>query len=139
MSNLEYGSVTPYYNCQKIIIEKVQRRFLKFLSFKMDGFYPVRNIVYILLTNRFNIDSPALRRKCSEISFLYKLLHNQIDSIELLSQIYFRVPFLNTRKSQTFYCVRGNTNLCLKSPLYHMCSTFNLKCDINYDNLNYVL
>lgn len=46
-SQLEYGSLiwNPYYNCHRMSIESVQRKFLKFLSFKLDGVYLKEELV----------------------------------------------------------------------------------------------
>ena len=48
-SKLEYGSLIwyPYYINHKLALENVQRKFLKFLSFKIDSFYPERGIAQI--------------------------------------------------------------------------------------------
>lgn len=143
-SKLEYCSVvwSPYYVCYKILIERVQRKFLKYLSFREDGTYPERGVAYEILTSRFNIQTLHFRRHCASISFLYKLLHGGIDCSALLSQINYYVPGFNSRSTAVFYCSRARTNLCLKSPLYVMCSNFNKishLCDINGDGLAVIL
>lgn len=131
-SKLEYGSIIwhPYYRNHKIIVERIQRKFLKFLSYKVDGIYPVRGVPYIPLINRFELVSLDLRRKCAFLTFLYKLLHNQIDSPELLGQLNFSVPRLSNRHNLTFYCNTPRTNMLLKSPVYVMCSNFNKLCHV---------
>lgn len=143
-SKLEYGCLVwnPFYIRYKTMIERVQRRFLKFLCFRIDGVYPERLMPYSNLTSRFNIVSLDLRRKQIAITFLYKILHNQIDANNLLSQINFLVPSFRSRSNRTFYCVRPRTNLYLKSPIYAMCNYFNQigqNCDIHYDSLSYII
>uniref|UniRef100_V5GPT7 RNA-directed DNA polymerase n=1 Tax=Anoplophora glabripennis TaxID=217634 RepID=V5GPT7_ANOGL len=50
-SKLEYCSLIwyPYYQIHTNKLEKVQRRFLKFLSFRIDGYYPNRGFEHRLL------------------------------------------------------------------------------------------
>lgn len=135
-SKLEYGSViwNPCYNYQKNALEKIQRRFLKFLSFKIDGTYPVRDIDYSSLLERFNYNNLELRRNCAAIVFLYKVVRGEIDCPEILAQIKFLVPRLGTRQHVTFYCNNSRTNVQLKSPITNMCVNFNKisnSCDIH--------
>lgn len=131
-SKLEYGSLIwyPYYINHKLALENVQRKFLKFLSFKTDAIYPERGIAQISLLSRFDMNSLELRRKCSSISFLYNLLNNNIDCPELLSQLCFNVPNYPSRLNYTFYCPHARSNLLLKSPIYIMCNNFNQICHI---------
>lgn len=143
-SKLEYGSLIwyPYYNVHIIALENVQRRFLKFLAFRSDGFYPNRGYSQSTLLTRFEIPSLELRRIKTTLIFLYKLLHNLIDSPALLSQIYFHVPRLNLRNSVTFYCRNARTNVLIKSPVHISCYNFNKIaniCDINSCSLNNLL
>lgn len=140
-SKLEYGSLIwyPYYNCHIESVERVQRRFLKYLAFKKDGEYPVRGIEYNCLLERFDFVSLDLRRKCASLSFLYKLLHHKIDCPELLAQINFYTPRLQSRQNVFFYNNRARTNILLKSPIYVMSENYNnicQLCDINICTLN---
>ena len=115
-------------------VEKIQRKFLKFLSFKVDGTYPARGTEYTVLLNRFNFHSLELRRNCSAVSFMYKLLHSEIDCPEILAQINFLVPRLGARQQSIFYCNSSRTNVHLKSPITNMCHNVNKisnYCDIN--------
>lgn len=143
-SKLEYASLIwyPYYMNQKLALENVQRKFLKFLAFKVDAIYPERGIEQDTLLTRFEMNSLELRRKCNSISFLYNLLHNNIDCPELLSQLCFNIPIYNSRQNYTFYCPHARSNLLLKSPIYTMCSNFNQichMCDINNGTKNVIL
>ena len=140
-SRLEYAALIwyPYYNCQKLVIERVQRKFLKYLAFKTDGIYPERGISYSYLTDRFNVTSLDHRRICISLVFLHKLLHNMIDCPVLLSDINFNVPRINLRQNLTFRCKIPRTNILSKSPLHVMCENFNNLChlcDIHHCSLN---
>ena len=57
LAKLEYCSVIwfPIYTCHVNDIEKLQRRFLKFLAFKCDGVYPERGVPQNELSGRFGI------------------------------------------------------------------------------------
>lgn len=135
-SKLEYGSLIwyPFYNFQVEAVERVQRRFLKYLAFKVDGEYPARGIDYDHLTERFGISSLEIRRKCASLTFLYKLLHQRIDCPDLLAQINFYTPRLQSRQNIFFHNNRARTNILLRSPINVMCNNFNQMChlcDIN--------
>ncbi|XP_044745912.1 uncharacterized protein LOC123307602 [Coccinella septempunctata] len=60
-SKLEYGCVVwnPGYKIHIESLEKIQRRFLKYVSFKIDGVYPCRGIQDGYLLSRFNVNSFA--------------------------------------------------------------------------------
>lgn len=67
MAKLEYVSIigNPLYKCYDILIERVQRRFLKCIYFKTDGTYPERGIPYSCLTMRLKIFNLDFGRKCT--------------------------------------------------------------------------
>ena len=126
-SKLLYGSILwhPYYNIHIKRLENVQRRFLKYLSFKVDSAYPVRGFNHELLLNRFNFNSLEHCTILSSQCFLYKLCNNLIDCPELLSQLDFLVPPANTRQHDRFYLPLCRTNLSRKAPLIRACSWHN--------------
>lgn len=128
-SRLEYASLSwfPYYSYQVTSLESVQRRFLKWLVFNLDGQYPEKGFPQQQLLARFNVDSLDTRRRLSALSFLYKLVHGIIDSPELLMQLPFRTPLYNrsTRNSELFLLPSPRTNILIKSPVYIMCSYYN--------------
>lgn len=143
-SKLEYGSIiwNPYYLVHKTALEGVQRKFLKFLAFKATGAYPERGINHNILLNNYNMESLEMRRYCCLITFLYKLLHNQIDCSAILYQINFHIPRLHSRQNPTFYCRQAKTNVMLKSPVRLMCESFNKlchNCDIYFCKLEELL
>nr|CAH7725950.1 unnamed protein product [Callosobruchus chinensis] len=143
-SKLEYASIvwSPAYCTHVEMLESIQRKFLKYLSFKVDGIYPERGISQRSLRERFNFDSLELRRGNSALVFLYKLLHNSIDCIDLLDQLNLLIPRLNARRSVTFYCKRCRTSVMQHSPINTMCANFNLisnDCDIFSDSAPTIL
>lgn len=140
-SRLEYGAIVwdPFYLIYRRELELVQRKFLKFLAYRLDGTYPNRGIDQSVLLTRFELTSLESRRIFSTVMFLYKLLHNKIDSPELLSRIAFKVPQFKSRNHSTFHLPPARTNLLIQSPIYRMCNFFNiisLSCDINHSSIN---
>ena len=126
-SKLSYATLawSPSYNYAIDRLEAVQRRFLKYLSFRLDGVYPQRGVNQLDLLNRFNFLPLKNARTCASLLFLYKLCNNCIDCPELLVKLNFLVPRVSTRNTDLFYLNTPNTNLFKKSPLYQTCSHYN--------------
>lgn len=143
-SKLEYAVLiwSPIYQCACALVESVQRKCLKFIFFKVNGFYPQRGIDNAILLSAANMISLRERRRCIAVSFLFNLLHNNIDCPSLVSKISVVVPRLNSRTINCFYNPFCRTNIMRKSPIYILCDTFNdiaHLCDINYDNLETII
>ena len=135
-SKLEYGAIiwNPHYQIHKTSVEQIQRKFLKFMTFKSTGQYPERGVNNSTLLSTFNFKSLEFRRICYFLVFLFKLMHNKIDSPEMLVQLNIHVPRLHSRQNNMFYSERANTNVMLKSPIYCMCNYYNKineLCDLN--------
>lgn len=124
---LEYASVVwyPYYASQAVPIERVQRRFLKFLSFRVSGQYPMRNIDYAILLNEHGMLALSERRKLHSAKFLYKLVNGFVDCADLLSMVKFHVPRISSREETTFTFETPRTNIMVKAPLTHMARNAN--------------
>jgi hypothetical protein len=93
---------------------------LKFLSFQLDGVYPIRNYDNNMLLGRFKLKSLYTRRVNAIVSFLYKLVHHEIDCSFLLSKISFHVLRMNSRNITTFYIPSYRTTkqpIKLKDPV----------------------
>lgn len=129
VSKLEYASIIwyPIYNNQIMAVERIQRRFLKYLVFKTSGEYPARNTEYQLLLDELSVLSLQDRRKIQSARFLYKLLQYEINCSELLASVNIHVPRLSSRTSPTFSYDTPKTNLWFRAPLTHM--------SINADNI----
>lgn len=143
-SKLEYASLiwSPIYINQVSTLELVQRRFMKYLHLKVNGFYPVRGYPHDLLLNQFGMDALSDRRNLSSIVFLYNLLHDGVDAPDLLNKINFHVPRISSRSDVTFYCARPRTNILLRSPIHRICHLFDSTCndtDIHHISLSSLL
>lgn len=143
-SKLEYCSIiwAPFYACHTINIERVHRKFLKFLYFRTHRVFPVQGYDQNLLLTEFNMESLKKRRFLSSIRFLHGLLHGVIDSIELVSLIQFHVKRNNARFAIDFAMDRCRTNIGMNAPMHVMCANGNLLsniCDIYNDSLGTIL
>lgn len=143
-SKLEYGSIIwyPLYQNSIILIESVQRKCLKYMFFKCNGYYPQRGIDNNILLNMFDLKPLRFRRECAVLTFLYNLIHNNVDCSLLLNKLKFLVPRLESRRNNTFYCDVIHSNVMIKSPIYNMCKTFNtisLLCDVHHDSLSKII
>lgn len=143
-SKLEYGAVLwhPHYVTQKIAIERVQRKFLKYVCYKIEGTYPERGVDYNSLLEKTGFQSLEKRRMCMAISFLFNICHNIIDCPDLVQKLLFHVPRLQTRQELTFFCPRANTNILVKSPFFTMCKSYNKisnRCDLFFNSKQEIL
>lgn len=126
-SRLEYSSIIwqSGYNIYNNNLENVQRRFLKYVSFRMDGVYPAVGVPEQQLLERFSFLSLKDRRKQHSLVFLFKIVNNQLDCSDILNQINFHIPRLEARNTLMFYLPTPRTNLLKFSPLYLMCENYN--------------
>ena len=130
-SKLEYGNVVwaPLANVHIDIFEKIQRRFLKFLVFRLDGVYPPRGYPQNLLLERFGLQDLQSRRIKASLNFLKKLINSNIDCPPLLGQINFHSPLLTLRHPNLFYLPTPRLNVLKYSPISEMCNNYHQFCD----------
>ena len=129
-SRLEYASVIWNPTCSSYIqcVEKVQKRFLRFLYFRDCGVYPhyLRHPVSTdELLLKFNYVTLKKRRTYNDCLFIYKILNNYTDCSVILGEIKFKVNIKNTRHQNL---IVGSLNK--KSPLNKIIKNFNNQnCD----------
>ena len=121
-SRLEYCSViwNPIYQVHVEDIERVQRRWLKCLVFRIDGEYPCRGTPNDILNQRFKMRSLESRRKCAYGILLYNIVNFIIKSENILELIGLNVPKKNLRNKITFHQSIPRSNAAKASPLYQM-------------------
>lgn len=121
-SQLEYASVvwSPFYSKYRQEVESIQRRFLKYLSYRQDGVYPVQGFPNSELLDRFGVASLEDRRNVASIIFFIKLLRGGIDCGQLRSEVVVNVPAKTLRNNRLFVLPSARTNVMLRSPLYVM-------------------
>ena len=124
-TRLEYASIVwnPSTKINTESTEKVQRRFLKCLVFRLDGVYPQRGFSQGNLLSRFGLMSLETRRKVAGMLFLRSLLNGAIDNPKLLAQITYRIQTIRSRNKDLFYVDKSRTNSLVNSPISWMQQT----------------
>lgn len=126
-SRMEYACViwSPIYIYQELMLERVQRRCIKFLCFRRDGVYPPRGTDQALLLADCNVEALKTRREKIAANFLYDLIHNVLSCPSALQQIQFSVPRVPSRHAVSFHLPRCRTNVMVRSPIYQVCKCAN--------------
>lgn len=124
LPKMEYAAMvwSPYYLNHIKRIETVQKKFLKFMAWKVDGVYPERGTDLVELCDRFDFFTLEERRIVTSIVFIIKLLRGNIDCPQFLQQIPLRVPIRGSRYHVPFYLPLSNSCLLLSSPMYRACN-----------------
>ena len=128
-SQLEYASVVwfPHYSNYRQNLERVVRRFFKYLCYRNDGVYPVQGYSHTRLLERFSAQSLTDRNKRARVIFLHKLINSIFDCPRVLAQLNFHIsarPY-HTRCKNLFYVYVSRTDVLKYSPLYTMCELGN--------------
>ena len=123
MSKLEYASLiwSPIYTSHSLQLERIQRKMLKYISFRIDGTYPVNGTGHPELLVRHGMSSLTERRDNAFVKFLIKLMKGDIDCNYLMSAIPFNVPRLSARSCSTFRLPPARTNALSRSPVALLC------------------
>lgn len=137
-SIIEYASFvwSPFYHKYIEELEKIQKKFLRFLYYKKYGTY-IFDIPYKALLHEFRYETLESRRKKSALTFLFKIIHYKVDCSYLLGNISFNYNPYFTNRSDVFYLDRPRTNIGVNSPLYRMCNLANsVKKDLDIFQFN---
>ena len=96
-SKLEYCSPvwTPIYKVDLEMLEKIQKRFLRTLEFKVGHRHIIGDYSWVMHT--FNIPPLSVRRRVYDACVLHGLINGRIDNPHLLSELSFIVPVSNSR------------------------------------------
>lgn len=137
-SLLEYAALVwyPFYIYQNLWLEKIQKKFLKYLSFRIDKVYPARGADYESLLIRHDFKSLHQRRELQSAVFIWKLVNSRIDCQDLLGKVCFSVPQRHSRSSTTFWTPRVRTNIGLKAPITHLSKSANTLIDDPFIQVN---
>lgn len=129
-SKLEYASLIwgPIYKRHSLQLQRVERRFLKYLYFRQHGVFPDRGFEDRLLLDEFGMDSLESRRCRASLVFLYKLFNGSTDCSELLGEFSILVPRLSSRGCGFFRLPAAATNAIVRSPVFVMSRAFNDVC-----------
>lgn len=126
-SKLEFASTvwSPHSALYIETIERVQKRFLRTLYFKVFGvrIYPIYSIRYEELLNIFKFHRLDVRRKVASLVFLKGVMSGSMDDPELLASVPWHVPRRGGRASRLLYVDYARTVGHATSP---MLTAFNL-------------
>lgn len=102
-SKLEYSSVVwdPHEQKYSLMLERVQRKFARYLFKKMHGYYPY---LYpsLFVAGMVGINTLELRRKCALLMHYYLLLNNRIDNPTALARCALSAPEQRLRAPRLF-------------------------------------
>lgn len=129
-SRLEYACIVwePYYDVHINSLESVQRRFLKYLNFRLTGVYPYIGYPHVQLLLQHSFESLSVRRQRAHLLFLHKLVRHEINCMSLLHQLQYSTPRPASRYPLHFYLPTPRTNILKFSPLYRLCDVYNKVC-----------
>lgn len=92
-SKLEYGAIIwdPYEEKYVLMIEKIQRKFARWVYKKTYGYYP---FLYpsLFVAGMVDLETLRFRRIMSTITFYLAIIHGKIDSPQTIRQVGLRVP-----------------------------------------------
>jgi len=127
-SHLEYASQVwnPYYNKYIDRLERVQKRFIRFLCFRLNINYSSHD--YLNLCKRFHIQPLVNRRRLADCTYLMKIVSNEIDCPNLLQKLHFRVPQRFTRFNPPMSVPFSSTNYRQSSFIVRASRDFNRLC-----------
>lgn len=135
-SVLEYLSPiwSPHYTLHVHSIERIQRKFLRYINYKLGILAENFDSNFILTT--LNVSTLESRRTVGDCVALFKILNNKIDCPDLLEKINFRVPAANTRNNALFQTRYVPTNYLYYSPLSRLHRSGNSLIKNNIDIFN---
>ena len=128
-SVLEYACQvwSPYYQMYKVQIERVQRKFFRFVGFKLG--IPMEQLNYLDIMTLLNLPPLEQRRVFLDLCMLYKIINSNVDCPVLLDYINLNVPQRNLRSNNIFKVKFHRTNYGLSSSLSRSCNEANRICN----------
>lgn len=86
--------------------------------------YPQRAYPYIELCKEFNVTTLQNRRALIKCKFIYTLINNLIDSLQLIESLDFKIPRFNDKFNEPFVSTLTSTSASYHSPLHRMTVLF---------------
>ncbi len=108
-----WDPITVY---QKKLVEKIQKRFLRFLYYKDFQYYD-HTLKYEELVRGYQLTSLENRRQCASLLWLHDLIHGKIDAPSLLKLVNIHIPPRNSRKKDLFTPYSSRTVCSWNAPL----------------------
>lgn len=125
-SVIEYGCIiwSPFYKTHSERIEKIQKKFLSILVFRLNLGRKYNS--YHTRLQHFNMSTLACRRNIQELICLHKIVHSEIDSPILLSQLNFNTRFKSRSPIPRMFTLQVyKNNTSYYNPIIKMCRLYN--------------
>ena len=125
---VEYAALiwNPYCKQHVLALEQIQKRFLRFVFYRMYHMYlydvPTRDL--LTMTDMHSLE----KRTLTCLMFLHKLLHNCIDDMYILERIGLYPTTFSFRTRPLFATERTRTNFRAMSPLIRLLKIYNYAC-----------
>ena len=129
-SNVEYATViwNPHTSTQKLKIERVQHKFLKFVNMKCFHGHADDNINYAEIEKRLRLDTLEMRRSIADVKFTTKSFNGLVDAQTFLHHLP-RAETTTTRSENVFRLKQSRTDCGKFSIANRLMTTFNTICD----------
>lgn len=110
---LEYSSQiwNPSQFCCISMLENVQHKFPRFVSYKSNESMPCSSHNYESILVLVNMHTPKQRRTITDLFFIFKMLNYKIHCPPVLELLKLNVPFRKLRCSELFRIERNRTSL----------------------------
>lgn len=136
----------PYESTYILLLEKVQKAFLRFLYKQLHGYYPFMYPTKFLL-GTLGYNSLEVRRNCDQIGTMCKILHGKILATELhekLTRLFVPNNYCRSRKHKLFAVPACRTVARANSPIPRSLAALNAlldgtDCDIFADEWKKIL
>lgn len=125
-SILEYNSAvwSPFYDVHSNRIERIQERCLKIVSYRRGMGRALTS--YQERLEYFQVTSLHTRRDITNLIILYKIIHNHIDSSNLLLALNFNTHFRSRNRNYNAFNLQiYSNNTSYYNPLVRMCRQYN--------------
>lgn len=126
-SKLEYGYLiwNPRFKKYSDLIENCQKRFLKYLDFRITGNYPIHGTQYVYLSDKFEMESLYARRRYVSILSTIKIMKSYIDFESFLAAISIAILAFETRCISYIYIAPTYNPLIYNSKRFFLCKLTN--------------
>uniref|UniRef100_A0A0A9YTU1 Putative RNA-directed DNA polymerase from transposon X-element n=1 Tax=Lygus hesperus TaxID=30085 RepID=A0A0A9YTU1_LYGHE len=126
LPTLDYASTiwSPSYGIHKYRLERVQKKFLRYIAYKMGIAY--ENVDFESLQRRCGLTTLERRRCLNDLVLLYKIVNDVMHCPPLLSRIDFLVPRVASRSPLLFSVPFAATNYDRNRPLARLPRSANL-------------
>lgn len=133
-SHLEYASQiwNPCYDIYRGRLERVQRKFIRYLGFK----FKMPKLKYHNQCAKLHLLPLNLRRDIADLTFLMKVARGIIDCPELLCKLKIKVPTHSVRRRPLLQTPLAHSNYRQNSFINRACALFNRLFSSNSDGDN---